>query len=102
MTFAVAFTAEAESDLIRLYDFLLDASDGDFELAERALLAIREGVRFLERSPFSCRKALPNDPLLRELLIPFGAAGYVALFRIADDANVVIVAERHQREDDYR
>lgn len=101
MTFAVAFTAEAESDLIRLYDFLLDASDGDFELAKRALVAIRDGVRFLEHSPFSCRKALPRDPLLRELLIPFGAAGDVALFRIVDAENVVSVALRHQREDDY-
>ena len=101
MTFAVAFTPDAESDLLRLYEFLLDASDDDFELAERARMAIREGVRFLGHSPFSCRKALPSDPLLRELLISSGASGYVALFKIVDAANVVIVAVRHQREDDY-
>lgn len=101
MTFTIAFTAEAESDLVRLYDLLLDASENDFELAECALSAIREGTRLLEHSPFSCRKALPNDPLLRELPISFGASGYVALFKIVDAANVVIVAVRHPREDDY-
>ena len=41
------------------------------------------------------------ETALRELLIPFGAAGYVALFKIADAANGVIVAVRHQRKEDY-
>lgn len=40
-------------------------------------------------------------PLLRELLIPFGASGYVALFEIDDSRTVTVVAVRHQRESDY-
>jgi hypothetical protein len=38
---------------------------------------------------------------LRELIIPYGAAGYVALFEIEDESTVTILAIRHQREDDY-
>ena len=34
-------------------------------------------------------------------LIPFGSAGYVALFEIDDRSHVSILAVRHQREEDY-
>ena len=53
--------------------------------------------------PFSCRKALGGDgnPFLRELIIPFGAAGYAALFEIENRDIVTILAVRHQREEDY-
>ena len=44
---------------------------------------------------------MQHNPLLRELLIYFGAAGYVALFEITDGSNVTVIAVRHQREDDY-
>jgi hypothetical protein len=50
--------------------------------------------------PFTCRKA-GDSPFLRELVISFGATGYVALFEILDEQEVVIAAVRHQREDDY-
>ena len=100
MNYRVRFTPEAESDLVRLYEFLLARDDGDWEPAERALAAIRNGVRSLELSPFSFRKAA-NSPFLRELVIPFGAAGYVALFEIDDSHTVTDLAIRHQREDDY-
>jgi hypothetical protein len=44
----------------------------------------------------------PGDrPLLRELIIPFGDAGYVALFEIDDPRRISILAVRHQREEDY-
>lgn len=101
MSYQVFYSTAAELDLLRLYDFILERSDGDFALAERALDAIRSGVRLLEHSPFSCRKATPSDPLLRELLIPFGSAGYLALYRITDAQTVTLIAVRHQREDDY-
>ncbi len=96
--YRVRFTPDAEDDLLRLYDFLLEQ---DFAAAERALDAIRSGIEVLRLSPFSCRKAVPDNPLLRELVIPFGAAGYVALFEIDGPSTVTILAVRHQREDDY-
>jgi len=37
--------------------------------SERALEAIKGAVELLRFSPFSCRKALTDDPFLRELII---------------------------------
>ena len=97
--YKVRFTPEAEDDLVRLYDFLLQK---DLTTAERALDAIREGAELLRFSPFSCRKALSDNPFLRELIIPLGAAGCVALFEIEPGGTVTILALRHQREEDYQ
>jgi plasmid stabilization system protein ParE len=64
-------------------------------------LAIGKGVDLLKDFPFTCRRASPDTPLLRELLIRFGSSGYVALFEIEDASTVTVLAIRHQREDDY-
>ena len=96
--YRVRFTPDAEDDLVRLYEFLLAK---DLAAAEHALEAIRSGIEAISNSPFSCRKAAPDIPLLREFVIPFGAAGYVALFEIDGPSTVTILAVRHQREDDY-
>ena len=78
-----------------------NAARPDWELAERALESIRHAISALERFPFNYRKATASSPFLRELMIPFSSAGYVALFEIEDDRHVTILAVRHQREDDY-
>lgn len=97
--YRVRLTLEALEDLKRLQAFLVDK---DPTAAARAVDAIETAFELLEYSPFSCRKAWPGDrPLLREILIPFGSAGYVALFEIDDPGRVSILAVRHQREDDY-
>jgi plasmid stabilization system protein ParE len=103
MVFRVRWTPEALEDLLRLQDLLIEsalAREGDLQRVERAMRAIQQGIAFLQTSPFSCRKA-DQGPFLRELIIPFGHTGYVALFDITDASNVVIVAVRHQRESDY-
>jgi plasmid stabilization system protein ParE len=98
MSYTVRFTEEASDDLHRMYQFLLEQ---DINAAENALAAIESAIRLLAFSPFSCRKARPANSFLRELVIPFGKAGYVALFEI-EPANLVnIIAVRHQREEDY-
>lgn len=101
MTSRVRFTPEAEEDLLRLYDFILERDPTDWAVAERAIDAIKHAIDGLGRSPFSYRKARPDTPFLRELVIPFGASGYVVLFNIEDEENVAVIAVRHQREDDY-
>ncbi len=101
MTFKVRFTEEALADIERLYEFAVIRDEGDWATAERALEAIRNGVGLLGSSPFSCRKAVPGNTFLRELIIAFGASGYVALFEIDDAKTVTVLAVRHQREDDY-
>ncbi len=101
--YRVRLTREAEEDLLRLYDFLIErelADGGDLSLAERALATIPDAFRVLSTTPYTCRKA-GRSPFLRELVISFGATGYVALFEIVGAQDVVIAAVRHQREDDY-
>lgn len=96
--FKVRFTPDAEDDLLRLYDFLLAR---DTVIAERALESIEAAMGLLVLSPYSCRKVTSGEPVLRELVIPFGSAGYVALFEIEPPSTVTVHAVRHQREDDY-
>ena len=102
MSFVVRYSQSARDDLVRLYEYLLDRATTaeDLDLAERALAAISGAVESLKRSPFIYRKA-EDDPFLRELLVPFGSSGYVALFEIEDATTVTILAVRHQLEDDY-
>ncbi|MBI3157499.1 MAG: type II toxin-antitoxin system RelE/ParE family toxin [Burkholderiales bacterium] len=101
MSFAVRLTRGALEDLRRLEDFLVEQAleRGDFDLPVRAVDAIRRELRVLETNPYTCRK-VGSNPLERELVIPFGATGYVALFEILGDHEVAVCAFRHQREDD--
>jgi plasmid stabilization system protein ParE len=97
MTYEVRYTEGARSDLLRFTDFL---AEYDPNSAERALATLVRAMRILEEFPYTCRKADQHDPFLRELVIPFGTKGYVALFHIGK-THVTVIAIRHQREDDY-
>ena len=98
MTFRVRYTKAARDDLRRLYSHLLER---DRPAVRRARNKIAKGVELLKEFPFTCRKASPDSPFLRELVISFGSAGYVLLFEIQDATTVTTLAVRHQREDDY-
>jgi len=100
MIYRIRFTHDAEDDLSRLFDFLLEQ---DVAVATRAEAAIYKAIELLGLFPFSCRKVTneANNQFLRELLIPFGNTGYVALFEIENSKTVTILAVRHQREEDY-
>lgn len=98
MNYKVRYTEAARDDLKRLFSFL---AKQDLQAAQNARQIIGESVMLLRQFPFTCRKAVPDNAFLRELLIPFGTSGYVALFEIDDDTTVTVLAVRHQREDDY-
>lgn len=101
--FEVRYSDVAREDLFRLFNFLLERAQTaeDFDYAQEAVDTIRDAVeRSLSRMPFVYRKA-GDSPFLRELLIPFRGAGYVALYEIEDAAQVTVLAVRHQLEDDY-
>jgi plasmid stabilization system protein ParE len=104
MLYEVEFSPAADEDLQRLFDFALarelQSETGDLENPSRALQAIADALKLLASSPFSCRK-VGVSPFVRELVIPFGRAGYVALFEIVSRNKIIIGAVRHQREDDY-
>ncbi|MDQ0422524.1 plasmid stabilization system protein ParE [Peteryoungia aggregata LMG 23059] len=99
MSRKVRYSAKARADLNRLYDFLLDR---DVEAAERALDAIVSRVSGLVHFPNTGRRIEQDGQTFRELLIPFGGTGYLALYQLAKDGDVQILAIRHQREDDDR
>jgi plasmid stabilization system protein ParE len=104
MTFEVIFSQDAADDLERLFDHILDreikSASPDLSLSERAIESIRQACQLLSHSPFSCRK-VGDSPFVRELIISFGASGFVALFEIRDADQVIVGAVRHQRESDY-
>jgi plasmid stabilization system protein ParE len=98
MTFRLRYTNKARADIKRHYAFLLSR---DFDAAERAVEVIIRTINTLRTFPFAARRVSDDTPLIRELVIPFGSAGYVALYEIEDATQVTILAIRHQREDDY-
>lgn len=98
MSYQVRYTKIAKEDIVRLYGFLIEQK---IDAARKALEAIQSGIETLRDFPFTCRKATPENPLLREMIISFGARGYVVLFEIEDKKTVTILAIRHQREEDY-
>jgi plasmid stabilization system protein ParE len=98
MTYRLRYTTEARADIKRLYKFLLDH---DFHAADQAVEAIIRTIQSLKEFPFAARRARGGTPFLRELVIPFGTSGYLALFEIDDAQTVTILAIRHHREDDY-
>ncbi len=103
MTFKVEFTPEADADLDRLFDFLL-ARAQTAEDAMRAYEAV-EAIRIaanshLSTTPYSYRR-VGQRPTLRELIVPFGATGYILRFDIRTPELVLVVGARHQREEDF-
>jgi len=72
------------------------------EAARRAADAISAHFLTLETVP-DIGRPVPEVPGLRELIIPFGESGYVALYRFEPDVDsVIILAFRHQREAGYQ
>ena len=69
--------------------------------ARRAAQAILRQFELLQTQP-GIGRPLEDHPELRELLIPFGDSGYVALYRHeADEDAVYLLAFRHQKEAGY-
>jgi plasmid stabilization system protein ParE len=104
MTYHVIFSQEADEDLERVFDHVLErelnSPTGDLDIAARAIESNKQACELLAHSPFSCRKT-GESAFVRELIIAFGGSGYVAMFEICDDKQVIIGAIRHQLESDY-
>lgn len=90
----VRFSPAALRDLERLREFLRPKNPA---ASQRAAVAIIQAVKVLGQHPQVGRPAKDMDPEYRELLIDFGDSGYVALYRYAGDA-VVVLSLRHQKE----
>jgi len=94
----VVITAGAAQGLERCRQFLAEKNP---PAAVRAGQAIAQHLALLETEPLIGRP-LEELPTLRELIIPFGKAGYVALYgedKMTD--SVYVLAFRHQKEAGY-
>jgi plasmid stabilization system protein ParE len=75
--------------------------DKDARAAARAGVLIQRQLMLLETAP-EMGRPLEADPALRELVIGFGEAGYVALYHyVPPEGAVFVLAFRHQREAGY-
>lgn len=81
-------------DVQRLYRFLAPKNS---EAANRAVQAIRQGVKVLEQQPGLGRPVEDMDDEFRDWIIDFGDSGYVARYRV-DQQSITILAVRHQKE----
>jgi len=94
----VVITEGAAQGLERCRRFLVEKN---LQVTVRAGRAIEHQFALLETEPEIGR---PNDdlPELRELIIPFGDSGYVALYHFDVKADLVyVLAFRHQKEAGY-
>lgn len=93
----VKISPRARADLVRLYHFL---AEKDVHVAGNAIDAIEAAFIPLTHLPMIGRHV---EEGLRELSIEFGRSGYFALYDFDQDIDtVVILAIRHQRENDYK
>lgn len=93
----LVLSPRAESNLVRIFEFYAGA---DPALAARVVTYIRSYLKALEGSP-EIGQRVEED--FRELIVPFGNAGFVALYDYNRKRDVVhIAAIRHQREAGYR
>lgn len=91
------WSPSALRDFARLHDFLSTKSR---DAAQRAVKAIREGVKILGATP---RIGRPVDELpseFREWVIEFGHGAYIILYRY-DGKESLILAVRHGREEGF-
>ena len=97
MPFVVRWTDNALQGLLRVYAF---GAATDTSVAQQALDAVEAGADRLEHFPHAGRPSPDLEPEQRELLIPFGASGYVLFYEMAGDF-VYILAIKHQKEAGY-
>lgn len=94
----VVITAAAMNGLARCEEFL---EQRNHEALQRAGLAISKQFLLLETLP-EIGRPLEDMVEIRELLIPFGDTGYVALYRYEPSKDeVYVLAFRHQKEAGY-
>lgn len=92
----VIYGSTALLDLVGIVDFLLEHAP---ERASIAVARIRTAVDALQQHPHLGRRV---DDGLRELVISYGATGYLALYEFDEANDTVLVARvRHQREAGY-
>ena len=89
------YTRRALADIIRLREFIAEHNP---EAASRMAQLIKEAAARLKLHPML---GVPVDDLpFRDLIIPFGASGYLLRYRIImETKTVAVIGIRHGREE---
>ena len=91
-------TRNARRRIQRCHRFLKEKSP---TAAQRAQQVIKAGIRYLKKDPLFGRYWAENKAY-RELIIPFGAGAYLALYSYDEKKNEVrILSFRHGKENAY-
>ena len=86
---------EALADIDRLYDFLVAENP---LAAQKAMLAIEEGLVLLEENP-QLGSPMAQNPSYRQLFVRFGKSAYVLRYRLAASPDrLFVVRIWHGRE----
>jgi hypothetical protein len=102
--YRVVASVTFQEDVERLEEHIVQRELASNTPDDRCLFRFRDAVEramsILSFAPHTCRRSEQNKEF-RELVIPFGHVGCVALFVIRE-LDVVLLAARHQHEHDYR
>ena len=99
MPSVVIWSPKALACMQRLYNFL---AEKNMDAAKTVAALLFKQAEILETFPNAGRPAEDLDPEHREILVPFGAAGYVLLYHVDKTGSAVtVLAVRHQKEVGY-
>jgi plasmid stabilization system protein ParE len=93
----ITYSRIALLDLVRLHKFL---QLKDEETAKRAVQEIRKAIKSLKVHPDRFRPVLDKIHH-REIVIDFGSSGYITRFYKKSDEEIIIIAIKHQLENDF-
>ena len=89
----ILFSPEAAADVERTREFL-DINNP--EAARRALRTIFAALEHVEKFPDLGRAT--EDANIRQIVIPFGAAGYIVRYTVLESGDVLVLRLWHGRE----
>lgn len=97
----IIYSEQATSDIVRVAEFIEEIEP---RLKQKVIATLLEGIELLEHHP---RIARPSEDerykTMRELFIPFGKAGYLALYEYLEEKDIVLIAAiRHTRESGFK
>jgi plasmid stabilization system protein ParE len=93
----ISYSRIALLDLARLHQFL---QSKDAHTVKRAVTEIRKAIKTLKVQPDRFRP-VPDKINHREIIIDFGASGYIARFYKKSEDEIIIIAIKHQLENDF-
>jgi plasmid stabilization system protein ParE len=88
------FSPASIADLARLREFLITKNE---KAAEKAKQEIISRIEALPQMP-EAHRPVEGQPFLRDLIIKFGASGYIARYHYQRGGDIHILRIRHQRE----